>query len=135
MQDRPNQSELLETITDFFDDELLPNLDGPLRYRALVAANLVKILARESRSGVQSLHDAHKQLSDLLGESTVEQPPPEDVASKTHALAAELARRLDARDESLSQTQTWQVLMDITLAKLAIVRPGYEQWDSSREQP
>ena len=99
MQDRPNQSELLETITDFFDDELLPNLDGPLRYRALVAANLVKILARESRSGVQSLYDARKQLSDLLGESTVEQPPSEDVASKTHALAAELARRLDADQE------------------------------------
>ncbi len=135
MQDRPDQSELLETLTDFFDDELLPNLDGALRYRALVAANLVRILARESRSGAQSLQDAHKQLSDLLSESIEAQPASEDTASKTHALAAELARRLDARDASLDQVQTWQVLMDITRAKLAIVRPGYESWDSSTEQP
>lgn len=135
MQDRPDQSELLETITNFFEDELLPNLDGPLRYRALVAANLVKILARESRSGSQSLQNAHKQLSDLLGESVEDHLAPVDTASKTHALAAELAQRLDARDDSLDHTQTWQVLMDITRAKLAIVRPGYDGWDSSTEQP
>ena len=109
MQYRPDQSELLEAFTAFFEDELLPTLDGPLHYRALVAANLVGILARESRSGVQSLHDARR--------------------------AAELARRLDARDESLDQTQTWQVLMEITRAKLAIVRPGYDRWGSSTEQP
>ena len=135
MQDRPNQTELLETISDFFDDELLPNLDGPLRYRALVAANLVRILARESRSGVQSLHGAHKQLSVLLGDSVDEQLAPEDTTSKTHALAAELARRLDDHDESLDLTQAWRVLMDITRAKLAIARPGYDRWDSSTEQP
>lgn len=135
MQDRPDQSELLETLTAFFEDELLPNLDGALGYRALVAANLVKILARESRSGVQSQHDAHLHLADLLGEPVEEQQAPEESTSMTHALAAELARRLDARDESLDQAQTWQVLMDITRAKLAIVRPGYDSWDSSTEQP
>jgi len=135
MQDRPDQSELLQTIADFFSDELLPNLDGALRYRALVAANLVNILARESHSGAQSLQEAHRQLADLLGKSAEEQQAPDDTASKTHALAAELARRLDEGDESLDQAQTWQVLMDITRAKLAIARPGYDQWDSSTEQP
>lgn len=135
MQDRPDQSELLDTIADFFDDELLPSLDGPLRYRALVAANLVKILARESRSGVQSLHNAHSQLAGLLGEPAVPLNAAEDIAAQTHALAGELARRLDARDETLDRAQTWQVLMDITRAKLAIARPGYDRWDASTEQP
>ena len=48
MQDRPTAAELLATIGDYLEGEVLPNVNGTLRYHTLVAANLVKMLQRES---------------------------------------------------------------------------------------
>ena len=47
MNDRPTAEELLEAVGRFLSDEALPALEGHLKYQARVAANVVRIVARE----------------------------------------------------------------------------------------
>ena len=51
MLDRPNASELLETIAELLGDEVLPATSGLLQHKVRVAANLCRILDREARLG------------------------------------------------------------------------------------
>lgn len=47
MNDRPTATELLEAVGRFLADEAVPGLEGHLKYQARVAANVVRIVARE----------------------------------------------------------------------------------------
>ncbi len=134
MQDRPTARELLATLSDFVRDEVLPAVDGPLRYRTLVAANLLGILEREAAQGTASLLRERELLCNLLGLSTDELVPgalPEQVADLNQQLVSDI----DAGAVPGSEAQLWAVLMQITRSKLAIARPGYDSWDSAGERP
>ncbi len=134
MQDRPTARELLATVAGFLRDELLPALDGPLRYRTLVAANLLGILEREEAHGVPSLLRERELLCDLLALSPEDLLPgalPEQVADLNQQLAAEIdGGAFDARQRPL-----WAALEEVTRAKLAICRPGYDAYDPALERP
>jgi hypothetical protein len=58
MNDRPTAAELLAAVAEFLATEVVPALDGKLRYNARVAAHVVEMVGRE-----WLLEDAH-----LLGE-------------------------------------------------------------------
>jgi hypothetical protein len=47
MNDRPTAGELLEAVAEFLSAEVVPALDGKLRYNARVAAHVVEIVGRE----------------------------------------------------------------------------------------
>ena len=52
MHDRPDALELLEAVTEFIGDEILPVVDDHrLRFRTLVALNALGIAYRELRAG------------------------------------------------------------------------------------
>ncbi len=132
MQDRPTQEELLATVAEYLEAELIPALDGPLAYRSRVAANLVRILQREQALGGASLRREHALLCGLLDI--------EPGAAAPAALAdtvLELNRRVVAAiDEGLiAHERAWPALMEIARAKLAIIRPGYDAWDAAVELP
>ena len=61
MQDRPTAAEVLVTIGEYLDEEVLPAVEGALRYKTLVAANLIKVLERElaAGDGPHHCHTAH----------------------------------------------------------------------------
>jgi Domain of unknown function (DUF6285) len=124
MQDRPTAAELLATVTDFLEQELMPTLDGPAAYRTRVAVNLLKILEREQRLGAAALARECKLLRDLLGVGYVSDP---------FELNRRLAAAIDAGE--VSHEQAWPILMEIARAKLAITRPGYDAYDSQDELP
>jgi len=48
MQDRPSREELLQGIVRFLESDLVPVLEEPLRFHTRVAANLLRIVAREN---------------------------------------------------------------------------------------
>lgn len=69
MNDRPTSVDLLRTVERFLEEEVVGKLQGPARFHARVAANVVAIVAREIET-----EDAHgaaewERLGRLLGES------------------------------------------------------------------
>ena len=67
MNDRPTGPELLREVERFLEQEVVPRLDGPRRYHARVAANLVAIVAREIETEEAQLHSEWERLGSLLG--------------------------------------------------------------------
>jgi hypothetical protein len=132
MQDRPNAAEILETVARYLEDELLPALDGPLAYRTRVAANLVRILEREHARGGEALLRERELLCDLLGlDAASLAPAPLD--TQVAQLNASVSAAIDAGQ--VAHEPAWLALMEITRAKLAIIRPGYDAWDARIELP
>jgi hypothetical protein len=59
MHGRPTAAELAEAVQEFLRTELMPVLEGRLRFHTLVAANVLATLQRElEQTGEQEQHDA-----------------------------------------------------------------------------
>jgi Domain of unknown function (DUF6285) len=94
--DRPNALELIEAVTEFLADEVLPTAtDHRQKFRTLVALNALGIAYRELQSG-----------EELLSEEQL----------------AELARRIRAGEVD---DGTLPLLKEHVAAKLRISNPGY----------
>jgi hypothetical protein len=94
VNDRPSATELLAAVAHFLEQEALPALDGPARFHARVAANVVRQVARELQTEETHLAREWDGLAVLLGD---EAPPPADRPLLREALLArneELARRI-----------------------------------------
>lgn len=90
MQDRPTYSELLEAVQHFLETDVVPALDGPKKFHARVAANVLAIVRRELQAEDAQLGREWQGLDALLGDA--ETPPAEREA---------LHRRLAERSEAL----------------------------------
>ena len=129
MQDRPHASEILQVVGDFLERELMPEIEGPLRYRSLVALNLVRILHREVQQGSSFLLRERDRLCNLMGlggEDLLPGPLSEQVEDLNQQLISELGAP-DVTPEF--ETAAWETLIGITRDKLAIVKPGYDAYD------
>lgn len=121
MHDRPDAAELLAVIASLLETDVMPALSGALEYRVRVAANLARILERETRLGPATLGREKALLEELVG-------PADSVLDAN----TRLAQRLRAGDVDLEfERRALAVLDEIARAKLAIVRPGYERYDGS----
>jgi hypothetical protein len=67
VNDRPTGVELLRAVERFLEREVVPRLDGPQRYHARVAANVVAIVAREIETEGGQLASEWERLGALLG--------------------------------------------------------------------
>ena len=94
MLDKPDARALLEAVGSFLTEEIAPVVDARVRFRALVAANVVRIALRELELGPRLLEQECARLRELLGEPTPAQSP------ATESLARELNAKLCARIES-----------------------------------
>jgi hypothetical protein len=88
MNDRPTAAELLAAVERFLEDTAVPALEGPAKYHARVAANVVRIVAREL--ACDDAHGAREWdgLATLLGDA----PKPD----ARDALAAAIRSRNEA---------------------------------------
>jgi hypothetical protein len=125
MQDRPTASELLETIADLLEQELLGATQGPLQHSVRVAGNLCRILEREARLGAAQDEREAELLAGVLGE------PPGD--RNALALSEALVQRLDAGGDAALERRAWPALVEIVRGKLAIAKPGHDAWDFTAE--
>ena len=126
MQDRPTASELLATIADLLEGEVLAATKGGLQHQVRVAGNLCRILQREGSLG--AAHDAREiaLLASVLGE------PAGGRAAR--ALSAALVARLDAVHDAALERRAFPALLEIVRSKLAIAKPGHDDYDFSGEQ-
>ena len=94
MRDKPSSVELLEALAVFLRDEAAPRLDGGLRFKAIVGANVAQIVAREiALSAAQDL--AHfDRLVRLLGVNGTKEEGT-NVASAITDLSRELCHRIE----------------------------------------
>jgi hypothetical protein len=129
VQDRPTAAELLATIHDYLQGEVLPNVEGTLRYHTLVAANLARILQREAEGYPAAAAAERAALAALLDDGS-EPAGDADLAALNAELAARLRGGADGPD---FERRCWEVLLPATVAKLAINKPGYDSYDMAVE--
>ncbi len=128
MQDRPSANELIEAVAGFLQRELNPTITDPrLRFRALVAANVLSILARELQAGSEPLRAEWQGLVKLLGRR--EEPPADDRALREAMLAMnrELCARIRAgeMDDEPLYTAASQHATATVIDKLRVANPRY----------
>ena len=117
MHEQPDAAEILRTVAQFLQDELLPVLDDGPAYRTRVAVNLLEILEREQRLGEAHLARERELLVELLDREEA------DLQAANRALCDRLD---DPAAGAALDLQVWPALMEIARNKLAIARPGYD---------
>jgi hypothetical protein len=128
MQDRPTARELVEAAAQFLSAELLPAVADPrLRFRSLIAANVLAIVARELAAGAAPLRDELRRVGDLLGVDG-------DDRVSVEALEAELLRlrralctqiRQGQLDDQAAFARVLRYGRDSAIARLRIANPRY----------
>lgn len=111
---RPTAAELVAAVADFLDDEVRPTCDGQLGFHTRVAANVLRIVARELRD--ESADGAFAALEEL-GFS--------DEASLAQAIRS---GQLDDRGEDVVMC-----LKILVRHRLSIAHPGYDATDQDSD--
>jgi len=124
MQDKPSAIELLEALGAFLREDVAPKLEGSLRFKALVGANVAGIVAREIALGPAQDRAQSERLWTLLGR---EGSPPvgADFAALARELSCELTRHICEGD---ADTGPWRAevlahLRQSVKEKLAVDNP------------
>lgn len=126
MQDRPNRQEILQVVTDLLDQEVLPDLGGPLQYKVRVASNLLHILGRELDDHPARLARNRAGLLELLGSDAADENQTTDHETAVRHLNRRLQHRLGDNPDPQFEARAWQILMAACRDKLAVNRPGYD---------
>ena len=122
MQDRPTLPELLDAVRGFISDEILPTLhDHRLRFRSLVAANLLDMMRRELALEPGILRREHERLAALLGAPAAVDADA-DLAAAVQAQYAVLCQRIRAGS---APPGTRTALTDSVRGKLEVANPRY----------
>ena len=99
MQDRPTAIELLTSVREFLEQDVLPGLEGRKRFHGLVAANVLAIVARELAGEETQLVAEWQRLRDLLGvDETVPPGRLDGLRTAIDALTRRLCDRIRAGD-------------------------------------
>jgi hypothetical protein len=114
MQDRPTAVELLEAVREFLERDVMPAVEGRVRFHSRVAVNALGMLERELRLGPELDAGERARLATLLGHD-----------ADLIALTAELAGRI--RDGSLDDRRDDVVaaVRESVRAKLLVANPDY----------
>ena len=80
MNDRPSATELLAAVERFLEETAVPGLEGPAKYHARVAANVVRIVARELATEDEHLAREWDGLAALLGSAPEPKEPRRRIA-------------------------------------------------------
>ena len=128
MQDRPTAQELLEAVRQFIEADVVPALDGPARFHARVAANVLAIVGRELEGEEGLLVAEWTRLATLLGRPG--DAAPERLAAlraAVAALTAELCARIRRGDADASPfREAVRAAVTASIAeKLAVANPRF----------
>ena len=129
MNDRPSATELLAAVERFLEETAVPALEGPAKYHARVAANVVRIVARELATEDEHLAREWEGLAALLGDETA--PKPGERAVLREAIVArndELVSRIrsGAADAGPWRAALLEHLARVVADKLDVSQPPRE---------
>jgi hypothetical protein len=118
VQYRPSAAELLDTIGNLLDDEVMSSVPGALKHQVRVASNLSRILQREAVLSPGAWERERERLVELLGHE-----------GEVTDLSAELAGRLRTGDDLSFERDAWETLVAVARDDLAIAKPGHDSWE------
>ena len=98
MQDRPTAVELLTSVREFLEQDVLPGLEGRKRFHALVSANVLAIVARELAGEETMLVAEWERLEALLHGNDAAPARLDDLKSSVDQLTRRLCDRIRAGD-------------------------------------
>lgn len=113
-QPRPTADELLEAVRAFLEDDLLPTLDGRLRFHTRVAVNVVDIVRRELADGPAADDAERDRLVALLGRD-----------GSLDELATALAQGLRSGEVDPDDPEVLDHLRRTAATDVAIANPRY----------
>ncbi len=129
MQDQPDARELVQAVAEFLEREIIPTVADPrLRFRTLVAANVLAIVSRELAAGDVSTRQEWLRLVELLGKGSVEPPQGvQELRDAVRALNRELCERIrsGAADAEPWHGEVWSYAEASVIDKLKIANPRY----------
>ncbi len=126
MQDRPTYRELLEAVQYFLEHDALPALDGPKKFHARVAANVLAIVRRELDSEAAQWRAEWERLDGLLGTAA----PPAERDRLREALRNRTVELCERIRRGEADTGEWRgaVMRHVrqtVVDKLAVANPRY----------
>jgi len=118
---------LLAAVQRFLETDVVPSLEGPKKFHARVAANLLAIVQRELDSAAAQLQAEWRRLDALLGP---EEPPPAahaDVCRRLRQRTVDLCERIRRGD---ADAGPWRAALlahvrQTVVDKLAVANPKY----------
>ncbi len=130
-QDLPTATDLLEVVALLLEREVVPATESGLRFRARVAANVLRIVAREIALGEGYLREEVKALAATLDRAEPAAATLKDLSDHALLLNRELCERIriGAAAESGSRAQLLDTLRRIVENKLEVANPGYLEAD------
>ncbi|PRZ44202.1 hypothetical protein CLV47_101327 [Antricoccus suffuscus] len=105
---RPTTAELASAVQEFLRDEIMPALDGRLRFHTLVAANVLAIIERELTLGPDQQAEHEARLAEF------------DVSDDVKLAAAIRSGALDGRS-----AEVVEALWESVVAKVTVANPKY----------
>ena len=127
MQDRPTYAELLEAVQHFLETDAVPALEGPKKFHARVAANVLAIVRRELESEDTQLRAEWERLRELLGLAGRPPTARAELRRQVRQHTAELCERIrdgDADAGSWRSTVMAHVRQTVE-DKLRVANPKY----------
>lgn len=127
MQDQPTARELIESVAQFLTTELNPALNDPrLKFRALVAANVLHIVSREMDLKAAQVQAEYERLITLSANS-LPVGQGEEVREEVERMTRELARtiRTGAADEGAFHDAVLTHVEQTVIEKLQVANPKY----------
>ena len=126
MQDRPSREELLQGIVRFLESDLVPVLEEPLRFHTRVAANLLRIVARENALEEAQLQREAQGLRRLLAAEPLGEVSGDRLREEVVRLNRELCRQIreGRADAGPRNREVLDHLRETVIAKLEIANPA-----------
>jgi hypothetical protein len=128
MQDSPSAEDLTAAVGHFLQHEVAPTIGDPrLRFRVLIAANLMSIVTRELQAGTTPLQREWQLLAALLDHDQGSPGDETDLRAATETLQRELCARIrrgDA-DDGPWGSAVQHYTRESIVAKLAIANPRF----------
>lgn len=136
MQDRPTHPELLAAVRKFIEDDVLPRLDGPKKFHARVAVNVLAILERELASEDIQLPDECGRLASLLD---AEEPIPAEKPVLRRLIRARTQRLCEQIAGGDADSGPWRAAVlahvrQTVREKLEVANPAYLATDDQLRQ-
>lgn len=98
MQDRPTYAELLAAVRHFLEADVVPRLEGPKKFHARVAANVLGIVERELANEDLQLRSELARLQELLADTAAVAPDRQVLRNAIRERTIELCKRIRKGD-------------------------------------
>lgn len=131
MQDRPTAIELLEAAAQFIDRDIVAVTEGSRQFQARVAANLMRIVAREIAAQEPQLRGEVAVLARLLGRAEPAARGLEQLRGAAVAFNEELSARIQAgeADRGPWRQEVLAAVRKLVEDKLRVANPRYLEAD------